>query len=273
MASAEPKEAEPKEGVPEGAVPTLADLPNERITFAHVAHPSFPGVDASAAEWSEFLLSNIDDTNESLFYGIGEVPILSPAGCALLSARTAPLLGRGGAGVGSMHSYGVDLLQAFPVLLKELGERLKPLFANLFRPPAAPQPHLDLYSAHAIGYGQGPTREKALKLHVDASTFTATICVTATPDLRGTQLVFHGQQPLLHPRLEELQAVFARARRSAGVDVRQMDDARNHVQKLPRAGHALLHLGKHPHRTLPVEAGERHSWVLWWTEGEGAGQA
>ena len=253
------------------ALPSLESLPHAQITFELVCHPAFPPPSASLEEVAEFIFTSIDDTNEvPLHYGICEVPILSPFGVALLGARTAPLIGQGGAGVGSMHmgGSGSDILALFPRLLKELGERLAPLFALLYRPPGAPLPELHMFSAHCIAYGTGPSRETALKLHTDASLFTATICVRATPDLRGTQLVFHGQQALQCPRLAAMQADYARARRNGGVDVRAPEDARNHIEKLPRAGHALLHLGRHPHRTLPVQGGERHSWVLWWHQEE-----
>ena len=251
-------------------LPTLEELPNESITFAHVAHAAFPAPTATPEELCEFVLAAVDGTNETaLNYGVCEVPILSARGTALLGARTAPLIGQGGAGVGSMHSYGTDVAQRFPLLVKELGERLRPLFALLFRAPGAPPAAgMPLFSSHSIAYGTGPTRETALKLHVDDSTYTATICVLASPELRGTQLVFHGAQALQWPRLAGMQADYAKARRNGGVDVRAPEDARNHIEKLPRAGHALLHLGKHPHRTLPVQAGERHSWVLWWHEEE-----
>ena len=258
------------------ALPSLESLPNAQITFELVCHPSFPPPSASLEEVAEFIFTSIDDTNEvPLHYGICEVPILSPFGVALLGARTAPLIGQGGAGVGSMHmgGSGSDILALFPRLLKELGERLAPLFALLYRPPGAPLPELHMFSAHCIAYGTGPSRETALKLHTDASLFTATICVRATPDLRGTELVFHGAQGLLLPRLALQQARYALARRQSGVDVKNGEDGRNHVQKLPRAGHALLHLGAHPHRTLPVEAGERMSWVLWWHGSERGGAA
>jgi len=250
------------------AVPTLAELPNERVSFEHVAHPAFPPPSATPEELCAFLLAAVDGTNETLLnYGIAEVPILSPSGATLLAARTSPLIGLGGEGVGSMHSYGTDVAQRFPLLVRQLGERLRPLFSLLFRAPGAPPAAaMPLYSSHSIAYGVGPTRETALKLHMDESTFTATICVLATPDLRGTQLVFHGQQALHWPQLAGMQAGYAKARRSGGVDVRAQEDARNHIEKLPREGHALLHLGRHPHRTLPVQAGERHSWVLWWHE-------
>jgi hypothetical protein len=253
--------------------PPLEDsTPNERISFDLVAHAAFPPASATAAEVAAFLDSALEDCNMTqLLYGVCEVPILSPFGQQLLDARTAPLLGRGGAGVGSMHAYGTDILELFPLLAKELGERLRPLFALLYRPPGAPLPTLHMYSAHCIAYGLLPTRERALKLHVDASLYTATICVRATPDLRGTELVFHGQKGIAHPKLQQLQARFALAQRAGGVDVRNGEDVRNQVAKLPRAGHALLHLGAHPHRTLPVEGGERISWVLWWHESEGSG--
>jgi len=254
--------------------PAFADIPNAKITFDMVCHPSFPPPSATAEEVAAFIECAIDETNECpLYYGICEVPLLSDAGAALLGARTAPLIGKGGAGVGSMHNYGTDILELFPVLAKELGERLAPLFAVLYRPAGAPLPNLHMYSAHCIAYGDGPTREKALKLHVDASLFTATICVRATPDLRGTALVFHGQKALQHPEFERMQAQYTLARKRGGVDVKNGEDARNHVQKLPRAGHALLHLGAHPHRTQPWEAGERHSWVLWWHGSERGGGA
>jgi hypothetical protein len=251
-------------------LPTLEELPNECITFAHVAHPSFPLPSASAEELCEYVLGGVDGTNETaLAYGVCDTPTLSTHGVALLGARTALLIGAGGVGVGSMHSYGTDVHLRFPLLVRELGERLRPLFELLFRAPsAAPAAAMSLFSSHSIAYGTGPTRETALKLHVDDSTYTATICVLATPDLRGTQLVFHGQQALQCPRLAEMQADYARARRNGGVDVRAPEDARNHIEKLPRAGHALLHLGKHPHRTLPVQGGERYSWVLWWHQEE-----
>jgi hypothetical protein len=249
-------------------LPTQDALPNASISFAHVAHASFPAAGASAEAVAAFLLSAVDESNEHAFsFGIGEVPILSPFGVALLGERTASLLGAGGAGVGSMHSYGTDILERFPLLAKELGERLAPLFAALYRPPGAPLPVLHMYSAHCIGYGVGPTRETALKLHVDASEYTATICVRTTPDLEGTQLVFHGQKAVRLPEVERAQGQLARALKR---DLKNGEDERNHVQKLPRAGHALLHLGAHPHRTLPVARGERFSWVLWWHSSEQA---
>jgi hypothetical protein len=185
--------------------------------------------------------------------------------------------GHDGAGVGSMHNYGTDVYTRCPQLLSDIGAQLEPIFDLLYlsgeeaaaAPPSDARPSgLVLHSGHAIRYGKGGgRRETALKLHVDDSLVTATLCLRSV-DLDGTELVFHGMQRLPWPVIGGVQAKFAALQAAHGVWV---DRDEHQLQIKPTRGHALLHRGRHPHRTLPIAGGERISWVLWWHKKEKEG--
>jgi hypothetical protein len=246
----------------------LDSLDWSTLSLSQFLHPSFPQPNSSPAAYAHFLLTHSNET--LLNHGVADFPFLSDAGCALLSALTEGIIGGGGEGVGSMHNYGSDIHPRCPRLLSEIGTQLEPIFDLLFVsgteaqtvPPADARPtHLALHSGHAIRYGKGGgMRETALKLHVDDSLVTATLCLRSL-DLDGTDLVFHGAQRLEWPALAKMQAKFAATQAVHGVHV---DRGEHQIKVKPTRGHALLHRGKHPHRTIPVVGGERISWVLWW---------
>ena len=276
-------------------LPSHAELPNASIRLRDVIHPAFPPPSASPAALESFLLSHADES--LLTYGVCEVPFLSPFGAALLGARSRELLkplgGERGNAVGSLHAYRADLLGVFASLDVEIGAALEPLFQLLFGPAAAapaatlavelpphpsgvPRPReIALHTSHLIAYGTDGSRNRALQLHTDDSLYTATVCVIASPALRGTDLVFHGMQRLSCPALASHQARYAALKKAHGVDVGNPEHHANQLHRVPREGFALLHRGKHLHRTLPVQDGERFSWVMWWhpTSDWGGGQA
>ena len=241
------------------------------LTLSGLLHPSFPQVGSSPAAYAHFLLTHCNET--LLNHGVADFPFLSDDGAALLASLTETVIGGGqqGEGVGSMHNYGTDVHPRCPQLLGEIGAQLEPIFDLLFLtgeeavvvpPVAGARPNaLALHSGHAIRYGKGGgMRETALKLHVDDSLVTATLCLRSV-DLSGTDLVFHGAQRLAWPALAKTQARFSNLQAVHGVHV---DRAEHQLTIKPTRGHALLHRGCHPHRTVPVVGGERISWVLWW---------
>ena len=195
---------------------------------------------------TDFVLLKADES--LLFSGVVSLPIVSPDGAATIADLIRPLLGRGGDGVGSMHNYGTDLATLAPGLLAELRAIFARLFAAVYAPPGSLADELVEHSAHAIGYGIGPTRERALRLHVDDSTYTASLCFSAA-GCTGAALRFTGAQAV--PGLPSLARV-------------QRLGHRDELPAQPRAGWALLHRGCHPHRTTPIEAGERINAVLWY---------
>ena len=102
------------------------------------------------------------------------------------------------------------------------------------------------HSGHTIGYGTGRMRETALRLHVDDSLLTVNLCL-GSPGFTGSAILFTGAQAVCLPAVARSQARRDLLRRLAEVE----------VAAVPRPGWALLHLGRHPHRTLPIESGER----------------
>lgn len=108
------------------------------------------------------------------------------------------------------------------------------------------------HSGHSIGYGTGRMRETALRLHVDDSLLTVNVCL-GNPGFTGSSILFTGAQPVCLPAVARSQARRDLLRRLAEVE----------VAAVPKPGWALVHLGRHPHRTLPIESGERFNWVLW----------
>ena len=219
----------------------------------NLLHPSFPSPGSSEEELVAFVLAHADPS--LLFHGICELPLLTEAGAALLCADTESLINtaaRGG-GVGSMHGYGVDLApHDSKHLLLALGKALEPIFNLLYThghvlPAAAYQPThaatLDLFSAHCIGYGVGPTREKALAEHRDQSLVTATICM-GRGQFEGTALTFTGREVLAWERLAKDQRKQSRAEGSAAESLK--------LSVKPSVGKALLHFGRQRHQTMPV---------------------
>lgn len=253
---------------------TAAALDWSTLSLSQFLHPSFPQPNSAPAAYAQFLLTHSNET--LLNHGVADFPFLSDDGCALLAALTEGVIGGGGEGVGSMHNYGSDIHPRCPRLLSEIGTQLEPIFDLLFvsgtEAPTVPATDarptlLALHSGHAIRYGKGGgMRETALKLHVDDSLVTATLCLRSI-DLEGTDLVFHGAQRLEWPALAKMQSKFAATQVVHGVHVERGE---HQIKVKPTRGHALLHRGKHPHRTIPVVDGERISWVLWWHEIEAA---
>ena len=150
------------------------------LSWPAVQHPDLPVPgDANVGEW---LLGRADES--LLLAGVVALPVLSDAGAERLADLTRRLVGAGGDGVGSMHHYATDLLDAgvvraypeLPALLCGLVGALTPVIAAAFLPGMG-DGSLVLHSAHCIGYGLGPMREKALRLHVDDSTVTVNVCL------------------------------------------------------------------------------------------------
>lgn len=196
---------------------------------------------------TDFIMAHADES--LLLSGVAMLPILDEKGARGIADAVRPLLGLGGEGVGSMHNNGTDLAALAPGLLLGLRRVLARLFAALYSPPGSPVELVLEHSAHAIGYGTGATRERALAIHVDDSTYTASLCFNMSASCVGTELRFSGAQPV--PGLPAL----ARHQRLGHSD---------ELAARPRTGWALLHRGCHPHRTTRIEVGERISAVLWY---------
>jgi hypothetical protein len=212
-----------------------------------------PGFPLPGAPEEAYLAYVLEHANTALLlHGVCELPVLSPAGCEALCAGTAALLGAASPGIGTMHGWGVSLEPRYTALLHALGAALEPFFHLLYTRgrllpgasySAAHATTLQLFSAHAIGYGLGPTLDKALKEHRDASTVTATLCLGR--QFTGTALAFRGRSVLAWERLARDQR-----RLSAAEGEGVAREARMEVT--PTVGRVLLHYGNQLHQTMPV---------------------
>ena len=91
----------------------------------------------------------------------------------------------------------------------------------------------------SVSYGNGADR--SLGFHADDATVTLNLCLDTDAD--GAEVVFEGVRCIDHR--QELHRPEERAVWS------------------PLPGEALLHLGAHRHRTLPIGRGTRTNLVIW----------
>ena len=233
----------------------------EPLTWSIVRHPDFLGASSSVDDTIAWVLDHADPS--LLLMGVLHIPMFSDSGAARLAALTETLLGQGGDGVGSMHNYGTDLASAgtqathpcLAPLLAAIRESVQPIAqAVLLGADAdgAMEP-LVPHSQHCIGYSVTGARERALRLHVDDALVTVNVCL-GMPGFEGSEVMFTGWQPLALAKLAHLQR-----RRAVSAEVE--------VAVTPRPGYALIHFGKHPHRTVPIRGGVRLNWVLWYHKG------
>lgn len=246
-------------------------------SWEDVVHPALLDLSrccSSPDKVVEWVLAHADEA--IVLAGVLSIPVFSDAGAARLSALTTDLVGMGGDAVGSMHRYGTDLMDqatkarqpGFQSLLDSMQRALEPVLDALFISggsaaglPAsgsdggwAPQ-RLRCVSGHAIAYGVEPGRERALRLHVDDSLVTVNVCL-GVPGFTGSELHFSGSQELAWPALARAQR---KQRAAAGPGADAVD-----LRVRPVPGRALLHFGRHPHRTAPIESGTRVQWVNWY---------
>jgi hypothetical protein len=270
MASVAP--TPPPAPAPAPAPPAPLSAPPPSPSWAAVQHESLPAAGSPAPfDYGAWILAHADES--LLWHGVLDVPLLSPAGAAALADATAGALDAAAAraGVGSMHRYGTDLDPLFTAVLAGLSAAVEPIVEAAFLggPATAPPPaagagprRLLRHSGHAIGYAPAGNRERKLQLHVDDSLITVNVCL-GRPGFTGSDLFFVGAQPSTVPGV-------ARAQRRLPKGAAEAE-----VRGAPVPGRALIHFGRHPHRTTPIESGERYNFVLWYhvegAEGGGGG--
>lgn len=233
---------------PRFAAATAAATSEKAISAAPAAsEPTTSAAAAAADPLGDFLLEHCDATLH--FNGILHFPLLSTAGAELL-LHHARELHAGTAGLGlSMHRYGYDARETARALLSDIADAMQPILARVYGGLHAWGGGgccLVLHGANIIGYGAG--RDSKLAKHVDDSTYTVNLCLGA-PGIVGTDLVFYGNKPLRWP---------AAYRRAKPHD--------HEVTATPAPGWAMVHLGSHPHQTMPLVAGERFNVVIWYHE-------
>lgn len=161
----------------------------------------------------------------------------------------------------TLHRYSTNIANT-PFPYHDILEALEPTLRGDFGlEPSA----LRLHAAFFIHYG--PMLNKDLRRHVDASLLTVNLCLR-TDGLRGCGVRFHGRRALLGQcnregsDAEDDSTAEADAPKSAPrSDVAPLQSATTLVE-VPD-GCALVHWGDHEHETLPWEAGDRWSVILW----------
>lgn len=233
------------------------------LTWEEVRHPNFPAP-GSNVDYEQWILDNADPS--LLWNGILDIPIFSDEGAAKLAAITQNAIDNVNStrlAAGNMHSYGTDLFPQHATLVDTMVAQLEPIINLVFltgqlpstsvMPPTGTLPQeLVNHSAHCIGYSNTPgQREKKLQLHVDDSLITINICC-GVPGFTGSDLLFKGFQKLPW-------SFIAKQQRRMPVAAEQ-----NEISTKPVPTRALIHFGAHPHRTVPIETGQRFNWVLWY---------
>ncbi|MEC7948470.1 MAG: hypothetical protein VX265_12970 [Myxococcota bacterium] len=176
--------------------------------------------------------------------GLFTLPVLSDPARALLMEETehaARAAARGTLSLqapNSMNEAGLQLseigLQGLSdALCSELVGALTKVFPEL-GPVSLGDPH-----GFTVSYGRGADR--SLGFHADDATVTLNLCLTG--DAEGAEVVFEGVRCLAHRQSHHR--------------------PEERVVWTPRAGEAVLHLGAHRHRTLPIARGGRTNLVLW----------
>lgn len=91
----------------------------------------------------------------------------------------------------------------------------------------------------SVSYGRGGDR--SLGFHADDATVTLNLCLAS--DAQGAEVVFEGVRCTDHRQ-----------------DAHRPEER---IAWAPEPGEALLHLGAHRHRTLPISRGARTNLVIW----------
>jgi hypothetical protein len=177
------------------------------------------------------------------------MPVLSEDARARLLAELAHA--QAAADRGALHLAPPNSMNQAGLQLAEIGldPLAEALCAHVVAPLAAAFPELgpvSLGNPHgfSVRYGRGADRD--LGFHADDATLTLNLCLESDAD--GAEVVFEGVRCLQHrqsPHAPHERVVWA-----------------------PRPGEALLHLGAHRHRTLPISAGRRTNLVLWCRDAE-----
>lgn len=91
--------------------------------------------------------------------------------------------------------------------------------------------------------------------HMDPSDITVNLCLEKTDDVKGSEVMFYGTQNLMGSETEG---------HDGDDEKKELDDDSKPYQFLveQEAGVATIHLGCHPHQTLPLKSGKRTNIVL-----------
>lgn len=155
-----------------------------------------------------------------------------------LSNTLLPLHTRHDDNLGSLERYG------FLTLLSALVEATVPKNLRLLLPEGT-KSATKVVARHAFVTRNwvGRTAEFAkFKTHRDKSAITINLCLEKTPDVRGSQVLF------FHPP-------------NAGQE--QPGEEQLALTLEHQVGQVAIHTGQHWHRTVPIEAGERASLIIW----------
>ncbi len=96
--------------------------------------------------------------------------------------------------------------------------------------------------------------------HTDPSDITVNICLEASDDFQGSQVLFYGTRPLLLSPLQRQQQEEEGDTPSSPTSPQEEDDFQFLVDQIP--GFATIHWGAHPHETLALKQGHRTNVVL-----------
>lgn len=154
-----------------------------------------------------------------------------------LSNTLLPLHTRHDDNLGSLERYG------FLPLLTALVDAVVPKNLAQIVPGCGPRTRVVARHAFVTRNWVGRTAEFAkFKTHRDKSAITINLCLEKTPDVRGSQVLF------FHAPL---------------VGQEQPGDDRVALTLEHQIGQVAIHSGTHWHRTVPIEAGERASLIVW----------
>eukprot|EP00747_Dinoflagellata_sp_TGD_P079737 gnl/TRDRNA2_/TRDRNA2_160621_c0_seq2.p1 gnl/TRDRNA2_/TRDRNA2_160621_c0~~gnl/TRDRNA2_/TRDRNA2_160621_c0_seq2.p1 ORF type:complete len:228 (-),score=20.27 gnl/TRDRNA2_/TRDRNA2_160621_c0_seq2:84-767(-) len=144
----------------------------------------------------------------------------------------------------TLHKYSTNIMHTpFPYL--DVLEACRPALLQYF---GLTPDDLYLHAAFFIHYG--PNWNTALRRHVDSSFLTVNICLRKE-GMKGCGVRFFGGRTLLDVASSQIREA--------------IQPSSSVVVDIP-AGWALLHWGDHEHETVPWEAGERWSVILWFKE-------
>ena len=141
----------------------------------------------------------------------------------------------------SMNEHGaiLDEMGFAPLMREWIRYAVEPLSRVCFPEVLLEESHLDDHHAFVVEYGAG--KDRTLSEHVDDAEVTLNLCLGRV--FTGSKLLFNGIRCGHHRQCE------ARTDELITTD---------HT-----LGSALLHLGNHRHRALPLESGHRSNLILW----------
>ena len=184
------------------------------------------------------------DVLTALGDGLYRLPLLSPEGLTALQIEFEEIqqaVATGALRLSAPNSMNQAGFQLNEVNLAPLGEALckdvvQPL-STVFRCMGS----LQLADPHAFSVVYGRKADRDLAFHADDASVTLNVCVFSDAD--GSEVQFEGVRCPEH----------------------RQEEASPHevVVWTPRSGEAVLHLGAHRHRTLPIQSGCRTNLVVW----------